>query len=94
MIAAPCGFTLERAESELAALLARPEWLDLRAVRTGDVVLADGSAYFSRPGPRLESSLRIAAAALAPEACADLAPGDGWRRLPAADERKNENPRR
>ena len=38
---------------------------------------------FSRPGPRLEASLRIAAAALDPVACGDLAPASGWRRLPA-----------
>jgi iron complex transport system substrate-binding protein len=46
------------------------------------VTLVDGSAYFSRPGPRLEASLRVAAAAIDPAACADLAPAQGWRRLP------------
>jgi iron complex transport system substrate-binding protein len=55
----------------------------------GNAVLVDGSAYFSRPGPRLEASLRIAAAAVAPEVCADLAPGAGWRRLPPVGAWKN-----
>ena len=81
VLLSPCGFTLERAGAELPALFARPEWSGLQAVRRGDVVLVDGSAYFSRPGPRLETGLRIAAAALAPDVCADLAPIDGWRRL-------------
>jgi iron complex transport system substrate-binding protein len=81
IVLAPCGFTLERAEAELPALRSRPEWARLAAVRARQVVLADGSAYFSRPGPRLEASLRIAAAAIDPEACADLAPADGWSRL-------------
>jgi iron complex transport system substrate-binding protein len=82
ILLSPCGFTLERSESELPALVTMPEWSRLRAVRTGDVALIDGSAYFSRPGPRLEASLRIAAAALHPDLCGDLAPeGDGWRRL-------------
>jgi iron complex transport system substrate-binding protein len=47
-----------------------------------DVVVVDGSAYFSRPGPRLETSLRIAAAAIHPDLFLDLAPpeGDGWYR--------------
>ena len=75
VIVAPCGFTLERAEIELRAIEHRPEWRDLPAVRRGAVVLADGSAYFSRPGPRLEASLRIAAAAIDPQRCGGLAPG-------------------
>jgi iron complex transport system substrate-binding protein len=36
-------------------------------------MLIDGSAYFSRPGPRLEASLRIAASAIDPARCGDLA---------------------
>jgi iron complex transport system substrate-binding protein len=81
IVLAPCGFTLERSAAELPALVSRPEWARLAAVQAGQVVLVDGSAYFSRPGPRLEASLRIAAAAIDPEACADLAPREGWRRL-------------
>src|SRR5207302_10926229 len=81
IILSPCGFTLDRSVSEWPPLVSRPEWSGLGAAQGGDVVLVDGSAYFSRPGPRLEASLRIAAAAVAPEACADLAPLDGWRRL-------------
>jgi len=84
VIVAPCGFTLERAELELRAVEHRPEWRDLPATRQGAVVLADGSAYFSRPGPRLETSLRIAAAAIDPERCTSLAPpaGRGWHPWP------------
>jgi iron complex transport system substrate-binding protein len=82
LLLVPCGFTLERSETELAAILARPECARLAAVQAGAVVLADGSAYFSRPGPRLEASLRIAAAAIDPAGCDDLAPAQGWRRLP------------
>ena len=69
----PCGFTLERTEASCPPCSARPEWSRLAAVRPGAVVLVDGSAYFSRPGPRLEASLRIAAAAIDPETCGDLA---------------------
>jgi iron complex transport system substrate-binding protein len=78
----PCGFTLERSATELPDLQSRPEWNALSVSRNGRVVLADGSAYFSRPGPRLEASLRIAAAAIDPETCAELAPAAGWRPLP------------
>jgi iron complex transport system substrate-binding protein len=84
VIVAPCGFNLERAELELRAIEDRPEWRDLPAVRNGGVVIADGSALFSRPGPRLETSLRVAAAAIDPENCAGLAPaaGQGWMSWP------------
>jgi iron complex transport system substrate-binding protein len=79
VIVAPCGFTVERGETELASLFARDDWNGLTAVRTGRMILADGSAYFSSPSPRLEASLRIAAAAIDPERCGDLAPQAGWR---------------
>jgi iron complex transport system substrate-binding protein len=82
IILAPCGFTLDQSAAELAATAARSEWSRLAAVRAGDVFLVDGSAFFSRPGPRLEESLRIAAAAIDPVACGALAPAHGWRRLP------------
>jgi iron complex transport system substrate-binding protein len=85
VIVAACGFTLERAEIDIRAIEDKPEWRDLPAVQDGSAVLADGSALFSRPGPRLETSLRVAAAAIDPEHCGDLAPeeGKGWRRVPA-----------
>jgi iron complex transport system substrate-binding protein len=85
IIVAPCGFDLKRTEHELRAIEDRPEWRSLPAVRQGRVVLADGSDYFSRPGPRLEDSLKIAAAAIDPEACGDLGPpeGEGWLPWPA-----------
>jgi len=38
----------------------------LPAVRSGRVYIADGSAYFSRPGPRIVDSLEILAACLHP----------------------------
>jgi len=79
ILIAACGFTADRTEVELASLSDRPEWRDLRAVRDGRVAVTDGSAYFSRPGPRLETSLRIAAAAIDPERSGDLAPAGSWR---------------
>jgi iron complex transport system substrate-binding protein len=86
VIAAPCGFNLPRAEFELKKIDHRPEWRELPAVQRGAVVVVDGSAFFSRPGPRLETSLRIAAAAIDPETCSEPAPpvGRGWKRLTVA----------
>lgn len=72
-ILAPCGFTLDQARHELSLLDANPTWRALPAVQTGRVALADGNQYFSRPGSRLEASLRILAAAIHPDRCGDLA---------------------
>ena len=80
LLLSPCGFDLARAAAEAAALEVMEEWQGLPAVRDGRVALVDGSAYFSRPGPRLEASLTIAAAAIDPDRCADLAPAGGWSR--------------
>ena len=83
LLVSACGFSIDRTEEDLAALANRREWQDLRAVRNGRVAVTDGSAYFSRPGPRLEASLRVAAAALNPEVFPDFAPHGSWRPVPA-----------
>jgi len=69
----PCGFPLERTRAEadaLRALLASMPW---PAVREGRVFVADGNAFFNRPGPRLVESAEILAACLQPEAFRDFA---------------------
>ncbi len=54
-----CGFSVERTMEDMALLDAVPGWADLPAVRHGRVSVVDGSAYFSRPGPRLVESLEL-----------------------------------
>ncbi|WP_337174618.1 cobalamin-binding protein [Paludisphaera sp.] len=84
ILVALCGFELERAAREMASVIDRPEWRRLPAVREGRVALVDGSAFFSRPGPRLEVGLRIAAGAMAPLLFGplDTRRGEAWRFLP------------
>ncbi len=77
----PCGFDLARTRSELPPLLAQPGFADLRAVRNDRVVLADGNAFFNRPGPRLVESLEILAEILHPDLFAFGHEGSGWERL-------------
>jgi iron complex transport system substrate-binding protein len=48
LIVAPCGFSIERTRLELAAVLNKPEWLVLPAVKAGRVFIADGNKYFNR----------------------------------------------
>ena len=62
-----CGFDLPRCERE-GELLAKFEGVnDLPAARAGRIFATDGSAYFSRPGPRIVESLEILAHLIHPE---------------------------
>lgn len=71
VLIAPCGFRLEQSLREMAALAALPGFAELPAVRAGRVVIADGNAFFNRPGPRLVESAEIAAVAIHPDRFAD-----------------------
>ncbi len=75
-----CGFDLERTLVDTDALRNAPPWRGLPAVRAGRAYAADGSQYFSRPGPRLVDSLEILAHALHP----DLHPLPPGRPAPVA----------
>jgi hypothetical protein len=67
MLIAPCGFRVEQSLRELPDLTALPRFAELPAVRGRRVVIADGNAFFNRPGPRLVESAEIAAVAIHPE---------------------------
>ena len=78
IVVSACGFGLERTRAEMPALAGRPDWPRLRAVAAGRVYLADGNAYFHRPGPRLVESLEILAELLHPAAFDFGHRGAGW----------------
>ena len=67
IVVMPCGFGIPRACREMRAIVDRPEWIGLRAVRSHQVYLADGNQYFNRPGPRLVESAEILAEILYPD---------------------------
>jgi iron complex transport system substrate-binding protein len=69
----PCGYPLEKTRAELATLRALFDELDWPACRTGEIWIADGSAFFNRPGPRIVESLEILAACVDPHTFADFA---------------------
>jgi iron complex transport system substrate-binding protein len=79
IVSMPCGFDLARTCAEMYWLDRKPEWPKLRAVKTGQVYLADGNQYFNRPGPRIVESLRILAEILHPEAFEPTLKGAAWR---------------
>jgi iron complex transport system substrate-binding protein len=64
IIVAPCGFDIERTIAELPALTQQAGWSSLRAVHDNRVYVADGNAFFNRPGPRLVESFEILAETL------------------------------
>ena len=66
----PCGFDLARTareEDSLGELIRSMPW---PAVEQGRVFVADGNAFFNRPGPRLVESAEILAAVTHPAAFA------------------------
>ena len=66
----PCGFALPRTLRELAecqGLLPWSAWQNLKGV-----FVADGNAYFNRPGPRIVESLEILAAVVHPRVNRDV----------------------
>jgi iron complex transport system substrate-binding protein len=81
IIALPCGFDLARTRAEMAGLLSKPGWADLKAVRKGRVFLCDGSAYFNRPGPRVVESLETLAEILHPEKFRFGHEAKAWQKL-------------
>jgi iron complex transport system substrate-binding protein len=70
VIIAPCGFDMPRTEGELHW----HKWSDL----PGRVYLADGNAYFNRPGPRVVETFEIIEEILHP-AAAPRHCGRAWR---------------
>jgi iron complex transport system substrate-binding protein len=81
IVALPCGFDLPRTREELRGLEASAAFAALRAAREGRVALADGNAYFNRPGPRLVDSLEILAEILHPDRFDFGHAGAAWRWL-------------
>jgi iron complex transport system substrate-binding protein len=56
-------------------------WGDLEATRRGQVFAVDGSAYFSRPGPRFVDGIELLAEIFDPDTFVDIAPLGSWTPL-------------
>jgi iron complex transport system substrate-binding protein len=62
-----CGYDINRARRDYELLRSFPDFDSLPAARSGEIYLANASAYFARPGPRIVDSLEILAGILHPE---------------------------
>jgi iron complex transport system substrate-binding protein len=74
----PCGFHLQETIDAWAATRRPPGYSDLTAARRGQVFALDGSAYFSRPGPRVIDGIELLAEIFDPDAFVDVAPFGSW----------------
>ena len=72
-----CGFDLARTVEEFQWVRERPPWPEL----TGETYAVDGSAYFSRPGPRIVDGLEVLAEIVQPELFSRTKPADAWERV-------------
>jgi len=86
ILVAPCGYDIAVTAREMGALGDNAIWNGLRAVREAKVFVADGNAYFNRPGPRLVESAEILAEILHPETCDFGHRGTAFVPYPARDE--------
>ena len=59
ILAMPCGYDLSGTIEQYNGVVFPQGWDELPAVQKGQVYAVDGSAYFSRPGPRLVNGLEI-----------------------------------
>jgi iron complex transport system substrate-binding protein len=75
IVVMPCGFHLEDAIAQYRNLGFPKEWADVSAVKSGRVYAVDGTAYFSRPGPRLVTGIEILHAILGDDDISQLPSG-------------------
>jgi iron complex transport system substrate-binding protein len=77
IVLACCGHKPQRTLADLPILRQYPGWESLPAVQSGRVFIVDGSAYFSRPGPRIVDSLEILAEIIYPNLFSGYYPDRG-----------------
>jgi iron complex transport system substrate-binding protein len=81
LVLMPCGFHLRETVDAWAATARPPEWKSIEAVRRGNVFAVDGSAYFSRPGPRVVDGIEMLAEIFDPDGFVETSPPGAWTPL-------------
>jgi iron complex transport system substrate-binding protein len=85
LVLMPCGFDVDRAVRDVPLLAKNEGWRSIAAVRGGAVFATNGSAYFSRPGPRLVDGLELLSVMIHPDVLASELPTDRARRIRVPD---------
>lgn len=78
LLVMPCGFHLAETVQSWEGLARPPGYRELAAVRRDQVFALDGSAYFSRPGPRVIDGIELLAEIFDPAAFVELSPPGSW----------------
>ena len=78
LLVMPCGFHLSETVAAWRAMPRPADFDEIAAVRREMVFALDGSAYFSRPGPRVIDGIELLAEIFDPEAFVDIAPTGSW----------------
>jgi iron complex transport system substrate-binding protein len=74
----PCGFHLAETVAEWGQTPRPAVYAELAAVRRERIFALDGSAYFSRPGPRVIDGIELLAEIFDPDGFVDIAPLGSW----------------
>src|SRR5438132_3740232 len=74
----PCGYHLAETVREFGRMRRPAFWDDILAVQRHNVIALDGSAYFSRPGPRVVDGITMLAEIFDPNRFVDVAPPMSW----------------
>jgi iron complex transport system substrate-binding protein len=77
----PCGFDIDRTAADIPLLAKNEGWRSITAVKSGAVFATDGSAYYSRPGPRLVDGLELMSRVIHPEAFGSELPPEQAKRV-------------
>jgi iron complex transport system substrate-binding protein len=78
----PCGYGLAETIREFGRLRRPKFWADILAVQRQNVIALDGSAYFSRPGPRVVEGISLLAEVFDPSRFVDVSPPMSWEPIP------------
>jgi iron complex transport system substrate-binding protein len=78
----PCGYHLAETVREFGRMRRPAFWSDILAVQRHNVIALDGSAYFSRPGPRVVDGIYMLAEIFDPNRFVDIAPPMSWEPIP------------
>jgi iron complex transport system substrate-binding protein len=81
LVIMPCGCHLDKVVELVPQLFVRPGWLDLPAVRKGQVYAVDANSYFARPGPRVIDGAELLAHLIHPELFSWNGPEGAYRRV-------------
>ena len=74
------GYNLDKSIREASTLEALPGWFELRAVRDGKVVFADGNKFFNRAGTTIVETVEIIAEILHGLRARKSWQGKAWQR--------------